>query len=253
MAASLFWKGVYVMKKCMGVMGVFFAFLLVGCQGHRGDDEQKKEAPFVVFERTDAPVHDVRTVAKLFHLDYTEAELAAFGQPPAPRPGYVTFFDPGWKAFKFRYFPHHALFLELKSPEQYPHLGLMWAGKTAYKLEEKPQYRQLRMGPVKHSLGKIFQEQCVLLSPDEEIPPLRQVVAAFVIHSALTGEDLFSPWCILRCADRVHFAGDTEPRGHAVVMTFPRPPQNTPSLWTEVVRDEESSDRWGLASARRLP
>lgn len=226
--------------------------LLIGCQENRRSEEKKEEEPLVIVERTDAPVHDAQTVARLFHLGYTKAELAAFGPPPSPRSGYVTFFDPGWKIHKFCHFWDHAAFLELELPKQYPDVAMLWVGKTTHIQEEKPRYRQLRMGPAQETFGKRWDEQCALLLPDDEVPLLRQVMAAFVIHYALAGETLFPHWCTLRCADPVRSAGKAG-SGHVVVMVFQPSTRERPTLWIDTQPDEWSHYRCGLLSARCLP
>jgi hypothetical protein len=43
-----------------------------------------------------APVYDAATIATLLGISYTPEQLAAFGAPPPPLEGFLTFFDPGW-------------------------------------------------------------------------------------------------------------------------------------------------------------
>lgn len=235
------------------MLWVFLVLLpLAGCRENRRDEEKKEAESLAITERTDAPVHDAPTVAKHFHLGYTKEELATFGPPPAPRPGYVTFFDPGWKMHKFCYFWGHAAFLELELPKQYPHITMLWLDRMAHEREDRPHYRQLRMGPVKDSLGKRWEKQCAFLSPDDEVPMLRQVVAAFAIHYAIAGETPFPPWYILRCADTVHATDD--PSRHVVVMVVPsQSGSERPTLWSDIRSNEETDSRCGLLAARRLP
>lgn len=235
------------------MLWVFLALLpLAGCRENRRNEEKKEAESLAITERTDAPMHDALTVAKHFHLGYTKEELAAFGPPPAPRPGYVTFFDPGWKMRKFRYFWDHAAFLELELPKQYPHITTIWLSGRAHEREDRPCYRQLRMGPVKESFGKRWKEQCAFLSSDDEVPTLRQVVAAFAIHYAIAGETPFPPWCTLRCAQTVDTTdGSGSP---AVVMVIPSlSGSESATLWSDTVSDEEHRHPSGLLSARRLP
>jgi hypothetical protein len=179
-----------------------------------------------------APVYDAATVAKFLRIDSTAEQLAAFGPPPEPFPGYVTFFDPGWSIRSLRAADYgERLFV-------YP-LSLYYAFEFARKVE-RPRYRQLRMEAVPGSFGKTFFEQQKLLPQDEEIPLPRVVVMGMVVHFLASRQRLFPSYWV-RChvvasrGDRVHlgrFEG--------------------PILYVSVDRDDYRSPRIGLASSRKV-
>lgn len=195
-----------------GLMLLFLgACVLAGCRGGIPKEEVKEEVkePQVVPERTDAPVYDARTVAKLLHLPYTEEELAVFGPPPAPRLGFITFFDPGWSVWKFSDFPAHTRFEGKDAPRWWLDFLSTFGHSEVQGRTEAPRYRQIRMGPVPGSFGKKWEEQCALLSPQEEVPHVRQVLAALLIHRSMTGELLFLRGYWVQCADVLHYSDTT--------------------------------------------
>ena len=142
---------------------------------------------------TAAPVYDPRAVALLLgRILYTDDELATFGPPPKPLPGFLTFYDPGWSILKVREAVRRkAIFYDQD-----------WYDRHAFALKAGlPRYRQLRMEAPKNSFVKSFVEQTALLSPDEEVPTARTIVMGMALHFLATGTFLF-PDVYIRTADQ---------------------------------------------------
>ncbi len=138
-----------------------------------------------------APLYDARCVGKLLGISFTEEEIAAFGPPPEPREGFVTFFDPGWSVLHLRNATRNDRVLcwqEWYNAEEFA---------TA---EEAPRYRQVRLGEVPGSLRRTFAEQRALLGEEEEVPRARVVLTCVAVHFLATGERLFR-YVWVRCAD----------------------------------------------------
>jgi hypothetical protein len=143
---------------------------------------------------TSAPVYDAATVARLFSITFSDAELAGFGSPPPGLNRYVTFFDPGWSILCLRTLVAH------KGTVFYPQ---DWYYKEPFAaFTETPRYHQVRMEALEDSFGKTFAEQQALVPPDEEIPTARVVLMAVAIHFLATGERLFQNNYV-RCGDEI--------------------------------------------------
>jgi hypothetical protein len=138
-------------------------------------------------------VYDAAAVATLLGIiQYTAEELAAFGPPPKPVEGFVTFFDPGWSILRLR---------EAVAGKGKIFWSEGWYNKQTFaQLEEPPRYLQVRMEAVPGSFFQTFAAQQKLLGTDEEVPLARVVVAALIVHFLGTGVRLL-PTCWVRCAD----------------------------------------------------
>lgn len=161
---------------------------------HSYGQSGKAKEKLPVTRKSQSPVYDAEMVARLFEIGYTKEELAAFGKPPDPLPGFVTFFDPGMSILRV-----HTAVRER---------GSLFAAQDWYhkyqpfaELEEKPRYRQLRMDAVQHSRGQTLVEQKKLLATGEEIPYARVVVTGMVVHFLITREPLYPTYWV-RCRDR---------------------------------------------------
>ena len=179
-----------------------------------------------------APVYDAQTVGSLLGITYTEDELAGFGPPPDPLPGFVTLFDPGWSVIRLR---------KAVSAQGQVFFPQDWYDREPFAaLEAAPRYRQVRATPVPDSLRKTFDEQLTLLPGGEEVPPARVVVAALVTHFLATGERLL-PDVWVRCADKTS-------RGSRVVVGI----FDSVGLGVYVDWGGLRSGSGGLASARKF-
>jgi hypothetical protein len=140
-----------------------------------------------------APIHDAVLAAALLGIQYTAEDLAAFGAPPPPAPGSLTFFDPGWSILRLR--------------DAVANKGTIFYQQSWYDtqdfatMEEQSRYRQLRVEAVEGSFSKTFADQQGLLPSDEEVPPARVVIMGMVLHFLATGQRLF-PGYWVRCQDQ---------------------------------------------------
>ena len=141
-----------------------------------------------------APVYDAARVAALLGIEYSAKQFAAFGPPPDPLEGFITFFDPGWSILRLReavagkgstiFFPQS------------------WYDTEPFaQLEDKARYRQVLSEPLSASFRKTFAEQQTLLANDEEVPLARVVGVGVVAHFLATGRRLFAD-CYVRTGDR---------------------------------------------------
>lgn len=181
------------------------------------------------------PVYDAATVGKLFGVQYTEEELQPFGDPPMPLPGYVTFFDPGFSVLQLRsmFKSRGTIFY----PEEQDFDAELFASAV-----ERPAYRQLLMREVPGSEEKTLDEQRRCLSPEDEIPAVRQVVMGMVIHFLASGDRLHETYW-LRCAGK-----ESTGRGIATGVFDRR------GLMISWGRPDDIRRRgFGLAAVRRLP
>jgi hypothetical protein len=174
------------------------------------------------------PVYDVQQVNQI--LSYPAEQFAKFGKPPDARPGFVTFFDPGWSILRLR---------QLVADKGIFYPQYWYDNELFVKLEAPSRFRQLRIEAVTDSFGQTFAEQQAIVPPDMEIPSARVVVTAIVIHFLATGERLF-PTYDVRCADQLSdgsrvSVGDFD-SGFAVR-----------SCW-----DDRRYDLLGLASSRKF-
>ena len=139
-----------------------------------------------------APIYDADAVDTLLDMSFNKVVLARFGCPPARRDGFVTFFDPGWSIWKL---------LDLVEIKRCFFRQQTWYDRQQFAgLEERPDYRQLRMDAVPDSFGKTFAEQQTLVPAGEEISTARVVVMAAAIHFFATGSRLFTDYFV-RCVD----------------------------------------------------
>jgi hypothetical protein len=136
-------------------------------------------------------VYDGRRVNELLVLGYSEHLIYCAGNPPKPRQGFITFFDPGWSILQLR---ESGLGKCMFKPQQW------YNGESFAERKEQSCYRQLHLEPVNDSFDKTFVEQQQLLSADEEVPSARVVVMGMAIHFLATGERLFFDYCV-RCVD----------------------------------------------------
>jgi hypothetical protein len=140
----------------------------------------------------------------LLGLRYKPQELAAFGSPPEPVPGFITFASPGWSILRLR---------QAVSGRGGPLADQRWYDLIGFATDaDTPGYRQVRREAVTGSFGWPFEQQQAMLPPEEEVPPARLVVMAAVLHFLATGERLF-PTHYVRC-------GDQDPEGRVVVGCF---------------------------------
>ena len=173
-----------------GVIVGILALVPVASYGQSGKTIPKSP----VVRKDQSPVYDVETVARLFDIGYSKEELAAFGKPPDPLSGFVTFFDPGMSILRVR-----AAIRErggIFAAQDWYHKYQSFA-----ELEEKPRYRQLRMDAMYHSRVQALSEQKKLLAMGEEIPHARVVVTGMVVHFLITREPLYPTYWV-RCRDR---------------------------------------------------
>ena len=179
-----------------------------------------------------APVHDAAAVARLLGITaYTAEQLSAFGPPPDPRPGFVTFLDPGCSILMLRAAVGHRRVFVPQS----------WYGREAFAVAQyRPCYRQVRTEPVPDSLGKTYADQLALLPADEEVPMARAVVAALVVRFLATGERLL-PGVWVRCADQ------TSDGLRVYVGDFDRDGLSVNGRW-----DDNRNSGIGLASSRKF-
>ena len=139
-------------------------------------------------------VYDAARVAELLGIEYSAEQLAAFGPPPEPLAGFVTFFDPGWSILRLR--------------QAVADKGTIFYPQTWYDTHpfaqraDQPRYRQIRSEALPGSYDKPFAEQQALLAEGEEVPTGRILVMGMVVHFLATGQYLF-PDCYVRCADQV--------------------------------------------------
>ena len=117
-------------------------------------------------------------------------------KPPAPWPGYVTFYDPGRSILDLKR-RHAALFCKLD----------WYEGVAFAKASDVYRGRQLRIEPIK--LDEVFDAQSKAVPKGDEIPLARDVVTYLVIRFLSTGERW--PDCRLRCRD-------VPPSGRRVVV-----------------------------------
>jgi hypothetical protein len=117
-------------------------------------------------------------------------------RPPAPWPGYATFWDPGRSILEVRR-KHPPAFYRMDWYE-----GLAFAKAT-----DVYRWRQIRIEPLK--LGEVFAEQAKAAPNGDEIPSDRDVVTFLLIRFLATGERW--PACRLRCRDLL-------PSGQRVVV-----------------------------------
>ncbi len=179
-----------------------------------------------------APVYDAAAVATLLAVEFTPEQLAGFGPPPEPVPGFVTFLDPGWSIVALR------AAVEGKGRVFYPQV---WYNAQPFaQAEDSPRYRQVRMEPLPDSTRKTFDEQVALTPADEEVLTARAVVAALVIHFLGTGERLLLGFWV-RCADKTS-AGSRVDVGHFDSL----------GLYVLVGWDGHRVVNVGSASARKL-
>jgi hypothetical protein len=144
-------------------------------------------------QHTSAPSYSALHVCSLLNCALPQGKIRQYPARPKPLPGFVTFFDPGWRILRLRAIVtnREAIFC----------LQAWYDGKAFAKRNALPRYRQLRMTPVPDSLNKTFAEQQALLPADEEVPSARVVVMGMVIHFLVTGDRL-SPNCWVRCIDK---------------------------------------------------
>jgi hypothetical protein len=160
-----------------------------------------------------ADLYTVDDVAPLLGITYTDEERAAWGTPPKPVPGFLTFFDPGWsiarlenavagreKSFTDTTLPPQKLFTDTTIA---PH----WYIKRPFaKLEEAATYRQLKIEAAEGSFKKSLQDQKACLLPGEEMALARVVVIGAVVHWLIAGFRLLGGETEpkLRCLDLDH-------------------------------------------------
>jgi hypothetical protein len=148
---------------------------------------------------TSAPVYDAATVNRLLGLCCNDGEITAYGPPPTPLPGFVTFFDPGCGIITLR-----ALLCGRVTFD----LDFINDGEPFTAAREDAAYRQMRMEPLPGSIGKEFGIQMALQPRDETVPSARAIVTAMVVHFLATGERLFPDYWVrssdmTRCGNRV--------------------------------------------------
>jgi hypothetical protein len=140
-----------------------------------------------------APVYAAPDVAATLELIYLDEHLAAFGPPPDPAEGFITFFDPGCSVLALRAGVRGRRVF-------YPQT---WYDREQFAtLKEAPRYRQVRMEPLPGSFRKTYQEKDELLPANEEVPTARAVAVAVAIHFLATGERLLQGTFVW-CADTV--------------------------------------------------
>jgi hypothetical protein len=145
------------------------------------------------------PVYDVAQVAALLDIRYSQKEIAAFGAPPNPLPGYLTFFDPGWSIVRIR--------TAVAGKDAF-HAQDWYDCEPFANMQSRPGYRQIRMEADKGSFRRSFDEQREFPLFGEEVPLARAIVMGMVVHFLGSGTRLFQR-CRVRCLD-------TDASGHRV-------------------------------------
>lgn len=177
---------------CLVLVGLM---IVVGCS--------ERAAPKIE-EKTLGPVYDAATVGKLLGIHYSEKELQPFGDHPKPLSGYVTFFDPGLSVLQLRSVVRGKGAIFYHEDQDFLDTELF------AKLMDGPTYRQLLMREVPGSEEKTFDDQKKCLSPEDEIPTVRQIAMGMVIHFLASGDRLYETYW-LRCAGK-----DSTGRGTAI-------------------------------------
>jgi len=131
---------------------------------------------------------DAKTVGELLHTPFTEEELAAFGKPPAPIDGYLTYFDPGLSVMQLR-----RDVLGDKKRHGYTDEEYAWE-------EGMPGYRQLHVSAMAQQLGVGWND--VVVPEGDEVPGIRTVATAQTI--CYLAKNPLLPSGMFRCAE----AGD---------------------------------------------
>jgi len=125
-----------------------------------------------------APIYDAASAIQLLNSTPSKEEVAAFGPPPAPRKGFITFFDPGWSI------------IQLTTVRGVLYRDWWYAPDHFAQATGCPRYCQVRMECIPGSYGKTFNDQVALLPKEEEVPVARQVLTALILHFLRTGERL---------------------------------------------------------------
>lgn len=108
-------------------------------------------------------------------------------RPPAPWPGYATFWDPGQSIADLKR-KHPAAF--------HPWLG-WYDGLPFARATDVSRWRQLRLEPI--LLAAVYADQQKLMPNGDEVPLAREVVTFLLIRFLATGERW--PGRVLRCRD----------------------------------------------------
>ncbi len=150
------------------------------------------------------PVHTARDVCDVLQIArYNEALLQTFPHPPPALPGYMTFFDPGLSVFALVRNP--AVHYRNPPGETYDFSLLQWVDLETMRecppllLEEAPCYRQICM-EVEDTLNRYYIYQLPFLDERDEVPKVRVVMTAVVVHYLLTGQRLFADYMV-RCLE----------------------------------------------------